>query len=126
MKRVSYKVAKSIKEAGYPLERFQTVSRKQFEAGHGYKYSTDESFYSESPSVLHPEDNNTIDIYYCPTYLEVWLWLWREKKIGIDVSFLDNKKVCSINPYYRAIELNDPEESIITTIEYLVDNDYIK
>lgn len=127
MKKVSFKVAKAIKEAGYPLQRFQTVSREQFEAGHGYKYSTDENFYSESPSILYPEDLDTIDLYYCPTYIEVWLWLWREKKIAIPITCNKEERWSPYGLFSSIYEdYSDPEEAIIVAIEHLVDNDLIK
>lgn len=123
MEYLSVKVAKVIKEIGYPFHRFQTVSRQQFEAGHGYKYSTDKSFYSESPSILYPEDKDTIDMYYNTTYIDVWLWLYREKKINVTPS------VISGTMEFKSLEgkiHNDPEDAIIESIEYLVTNDLIK
>lgn len=127
MKKVSFKIAQAIKKAGYPLERFQTVSREQFEAGFGYKYSTDKNFYSESPSILHPEDNDTIDMYYCPTYIEVWLWLWREKDLRIQPTQFNRCYIQNHNSsYHYEFECDDPEEAIATSIEYLIDNNLIK
>lgn len=46
-------------------------------------------------------------------YLEVWLWLWREKKV-------DKQHLFILDPN------EDPEEAIITAIEYLVTNNLIK
>lgn len=128
MEKVSFKTAKAIKEVGYPLERFQTVSREQFESGHGYKYSTDKNFYSESPSILHPEDNDTIDMYYCSTYLEVWLWLCREKKMLLSIQeFCGEWNVYSPQAHGHIAEhFTDPEKAIIAAIEYLVENNLIK
>lgn len=120
MKIVSFKVAKAIKEAGYPLQRFHTVSREQFEHGWG------QGIYGESPSILYPEDNDFVDMYFCPTYIDVWLWLWKEKEIYIQVE----RKYCMLSfPHYDSCTFSldsSPEESIITAIEWLVDNDYIK
>lgn len=133
MKKISFKVAKAIKEAGYPLTRFQTVNREQFESGHGYKYSTDKNIYNESPSVLYPGDKDTIDLYYCPTYIESWLWLWREKNLHIyhdnvcDMCFIcdENIKDYEHNIIYSE-SCTDPEEAIVTAIEYLVEHNLIK
>lgn len=46
-------------------------------------------------------------------YLEVWLWLWREKEnpIYIDYSF------CNIDE-----NIKDPEEAINAAIDYLIEN----
>lgn len=56
MKRVSLKVAKAIKDAGYPQD-----------------YENAEDTYT----------NLIGGIWVKPTYIEVWLWLWREKKIDL-------------------------------------------
>lgn len=124
MKRASFEVAQAIKESGYPLIKFQTVSRKQFESGFGYKYFNDGNFYSESPSILHPEDNNTIDMYYCPTYIEVWLWLWEEKEICIEIK--DNHYYTLAKVNNKRFHEDSPEEAIEQAIEYLTENDLIK
>lgn len=68
-------------------------------------------------------------------YLDVWLWLWREKKIHIEND--DNQyKIYDATEWedsfgYHLIELSDnlfkdTEEAIISAIEYLVENDLIK
>lgn len=134
MKRVSSKITKVLKDAGYPLERFQTVSREQFEAGHGYKYSTDKNYYSESPSILYPEDNDAIDMYDCPFCFDAWLWLWKTKKICLEIEkahthdlYIQRDCVCGTEQCggFYTQEFADPEEAIIAAIEYLCDNDLI-
>lgn len=124
---------KYLKEVGYPLIRCQTVSKEQFEAGWGYKYSTDPGFYSESPSILYPYDNDAIDMYYSPTYIEVWLWLWQQKKIYIDINCIQcseyNTEVSIWHEYgqydYEG-KFTDPVEAMIGGINYLVSNKLIK
>lgn len=93
MKRVSLKVAKAIKEAGY-------------------YFSTEVNEYFTK---------------YFPTYLDVWLWLWREKEIRIEAKyhFDDNGECCWTNGYID-VDYTDPEEAIIAAIEHLVENDLIK
>lgn len=99
MKRVSFKVAKAIKEAGYPQDELKNPNSHWF--------------YDEETKC---------DILRV-TYLEVWLWLWREKKICINCNY-DKYNFPPMwwcnneNPLY----FNDPEEAIIAAIEYLVDN----
>lgn len=106
MKRVSFKVAKTIKEAGYP----------QCITGIGTSL-----WYTENGEFT---DGCLKDAYIiCPTYLEVWLWLWREKKFSIDVDCYNcDKWTTDVN----GIEFDDPEKAIIAAIEYLVENDLIK
>lgn len=107
MKRVSFKVAKAIKEAGYPQN-----------------YSFNVSVYDKEGKEVAIGDTDiplNCEAILAPAYLEVGLWLWREKDI-----------YCEIKDGYLYVagdELecyNDPEEAIIEAIEYLVDNDLIK
>lgn len=111
MKRVTFKIAKALKDAGYPQE------------GRWY-YSPDGSIGEVVPD---PED------YLAPTYLEIWLWLWREKGIKIDITtYFDSikgyKSLATIlcYKYTYSIECSDPEETIKSAIEYLCNNDLIK
>lgn len=107
MRRVSFKVAKAIKDAGY-TQLFIDCA------------------YYEDNKLYHVEDpyNNCRKIIaYAPTYLDVWLWLWNK---GICIEIKDNH-------YYTLAKINNqrfhgdtPEESIIDAIEYLVDNNLIK
>lgn len=129
MKIVSLKVAKAIKEAGYPLQRFHTVSREQFEYGWG------SGIYGESPSILYPEDNDFVDMYFCPTYLEVWLWLCKtgitfypakysaHNPSGWSCYYCDNMRIIDIDTFGIYI---DPEDAIVAAIEYLVENNLLK
>lgn len=100
-KRVSFKVAQVVKEAGYPQisQRFQ------------YTY--------ECTLVDLVRDGGICYGPVAPTYLDVWLWLWREK---------DLVKMDVWDKYINDIANNyiDPEEAIIAAIEYLVDNELIK
>lgn len=122
MKIVSIEVAKAIKEAGYPLQRFHTVSREQFEHGWG------PGIYSESPSILYPEDNDFVDMYLCPTYIEVWLWLWKEKGIKLSVEPNDDETECYTKDLGKLISEfgSNPDEAIEAAIKYLVENNLIK
>lgn len=118
-KRVSFKVAKAIKEAGYPQDKSSSC----------YNAYTGEFHYTSClDSWL--KDGDYID---APTYLDVWLWLWREKKIFIEPAIHFD----SVKGYYftafiisdnitKHVEASDSEEAIIAAIDYLVDNDLIK
>lgn len=105
-KRVAFKVAKAIKEAGYPQEC-------------GLWFSSDWREFS------YTEDYS--NCYAHPTYLDVWLWLWREKGIEILPTggiIVQGKGKIEINNFYNY--LNDPEEVIIIALDYLVENNLIK
>lgn len=113
MKRVSFNVAKAIKEAGYPQGQEE------------YAYRSNGDIYIFENMFEHIPD------YCCdaPTYMEVWLWLWREKKIKVSLE-LSCRTLTSINADYWIGDIDavfkDPEEAIIAAIEYLVTNDLIK
>lgn len=114
MKRVSFKVAKAIKEAGYP------------------QYGHCEEFYDSHGNVVSKMCDMHKLVYPRPTYIEVWLWLWREKKIKTLLSPVfdddgnDRDKVWIAIEAKEFDEYDDPEEAIIAAIEYLVDNNLIK
>ena len=102
MKRVSFEVAKAIKEAGYP----------------------------QNSQVMYKENGalTTSFIRYsntcaAPTYIDVWLWLWREKKIWIQVRHMGNGNW--FRCYVTEQDFSDPEEAIIATIEHLVEHNLI-
>lgn len=117
--RVSFEVAKAIKEAGYP------------QIGQRYQYGY---------------EGNLVDLLreggicygpVAPTYFEVRLWLWREKKIAISCLYEDTYNYWFTNISaendkslilwkYSSGECNDPEEAIIAAIEYLVEHKLLK
>lgn len=117
MKRVSFEAAISLKAAGYP------------QIGEYWYDRSGLCCYSESDL-----DELQNYFYVAPTYLEVWIWLWREKKcyIQTDLCFRDNDESAfvTIDKANNVAIVNsashDPEESIIAAIEYLVENNLIK
>lgn len=103
MKRISFKTAKALKEAGYPQEA------KEYECS-----------YSEY-------DSESKTFVLIPYAMEVLLWLWREKKIAIELlTDYDDLWFFDIREYVETKSLHDPEEAIIAAVEYLVENDLIK
>lgn len=120
MKRVSFKVAKALKKAGYP----QGTSK--------YLYDIDGTFASKYD--YEQWNINTLTKIDMPTYLEAWLWLWREGKFKIDLD--ECFGVCMIydttildyrrNGDIYEFKYTDPEEAIEKAIVYLVDNNLIK
>lgn len=114
-KTVSFEIATALKDAGYPQDNDCNTRMYDINGIICLKYIP--------------------GIHYCcvaPTYLNAWLWLWREKKICINCN-LDKYNLipqwwCNnedgIN--YNTPNFNDPEEAIISAIEYLVKNDLIK
>lgn len=95
-KRVPFKVAKALKEAGYPQNDYDEM----------------------------------IGSITKPTYIDVWLWLWMEKKIRIELVIDDitDKSYPIVNRQHDWLfdSDEDPEESIIAAIDYLADNNLIK
>lgn len=98
MKRISFRVAKALKDAGYPQD-----------------YKNAEDTYT----------NLNGGIWVKPTYIEVWLWLWREKKRVIDLMYSKCGMWQCVTDYDCQYH-KDPEDAIVAAIEYLVDNDLIK
>lgn len=108
-KIVSFEVAKTIKEAGYP----------QLKADWSYS-----AYNGELYNLVDTED------YFisAPTYLDVWLWLWKVKDIKLSVAEIDDVVKAYIRGSKPLISQfsADPEGAIINIIEFLVDNDLIK
>lgn len=133
MKRVSLKVAKAIKEAGFPQEHkgYRYTTRKcrgRYVKGLGNNawYEFDEGELVDG-NMYHLFKNSSA---YAPTYIDAWLWLWREKKIYIEVVIdkSTNKAYPIINDHTNWIfdSYENPEEAIEQAIEHLIDNDLIK
>lgn len=124
IERVSFKVAKAIKEVGYPQNKYKNFfvekDYNSFRIGNLYE-------------PCNMEISSEVPFITAPTYLEVWLWLMREMKIHIDIStHFDSIKgyyniaIICCNGLYKSIEAEDPEEAIIAAIDYLVDSNLIK
>lgn len=128
MEKVSFNVAKAIKEAGYP----QVLEY--------WKYLEDNTYWYYPDGKLEKKGNvpDYIDISkltFAPYIMEVWMWLWREKGLFIKVYPVVDKFSFSIlfieddaweNCGNIISEYVDPEEAIIAAIEYIVNNDLIK
>lgn len=135
-KRVSFGVAQAIKEAGYP----QGLHEMYVYAICNHRNSGAMPHYKEgellSPSELDECNYCESDLIVAPTYLDVWLWLWREKGIRFDIEDLWDVELsypergCASNTNQLGgictPEVSDPEEAIITAIEHLVDNKLLK
>lgn len=111
-KRVSFKVAQAIKEAGYP------------------QYGSCDEYYNQEGRVIDKFCDINKLIYPAPTYFDVWLWLWRCKKACIGILFDEGNcavEIWSNKSFLRDFENKfDPEEAIINAINYLVDNNLIR
>lgn len=106
MKKVSFNVAKAIKEAGYP------------------QYGFCNDYYNSEGLIVSKFCKMDKLVFPAPTYLEVWLWLWREKKRAIELRLRPEGWMVltfGVNAYYA-----DPEEAIIAAIEHLAENNLIK
>lgn len=108
MKRVSLKVAQAIAKAGYWCK-------------YGHRCEVQENVDSEQ--LLLNVDYSLLSLGV-PTYLEVWLWLWREKNIVIEPVYCEEGWTVLIHGVQGFFK--DPEEAIIAAIEHLVENDLIK
>lgn len=122
MKTVSFKVAKAIKNVGYP----------QGNTDKCYLTADHNQFYKEGQIVYNEEGEWTVltkNLADIPTYMEVWLWLWREKNIKLSLEPNDDLAECyNSKDFGHLISkiCNEPEEAIIAAIEYLVDNNLIE
>lgn len=104
-KRVSFKVAKALKEAGYP--QMSKIGYREGESLISYQI----------PGV---------EFYVIPTYLDVWLWLWREKGIKTSIDMAHNTMTNIGKDYWLTDNNSDPEDAIIAAIDHLVNNNLIK
>lgn len=115
MKTVAFEVAKAIKELGYP------------------QYGCCEEYYNSEGWLVSKFCDIDKLVFPAPTYIEVWLWLWKEKCIKIDVTtYFDSvkgyKSLATIlcYKYTYSLERDTPEDAIAAAIEHLVENDLIK
>lgn len=115
-KRVSYKIAKALKAANYPQEDNSIT----------YIYCDSELM---SLKVFYSKGRDFEELLNAPTYLDVWLWLWREKRFPIDAECMEKlQRKVVYNIWENGIlseRYDDPEEAIIAAINYLVDNNLI-
>lgn len=123
LKRVSFKVAKAIKEAGYPQEKLTDKV---------YLLNCD-----KEGKLAHYQSALYYNVAVAPTYLEIWLWLEKYKSILIhpDSSFIENGELkYSATTYLvkndkstgQDYVYNSSEEAIIAAIEHLVEHNLIK
>lgn len=150
MKRVSFEVAKAIKEAGYPQPQkdsmgyYSTPCNFYFTGSHSY-YSEcgEQRLYWDETKELHTiEDWGTEDgpRFYgnaiaAPEYLEVWLWLCEKvtafypakysanNPSGYSCYYSDSERILDVDTFGMHL---GPEEAIIAAIEYLTNNNLIK
>lgn len=112
LKRVTFKVANAIKEAGYPQDYNNAIYS---EDGHIHVNITYEY-------RLYVKEHKLG--YDAPSVLEVWLWLWQNKGICIEIK--DNCYYVLAKVKNQRFHGDNPEDAIIAAIEYLVDNNLIK
>lgn len=138
MKRVSFKVAKALKEAGYnePCDMYYHI------------YDDSDIVDGEYESQMSLEATgdgcqsflNALNHYRCaaPYAFEVWLWLEKDKGTIIHpdstyvedgtvkyatITHLDQEDFHSVGSKFK---YDSSEEAIIAAIEYLVDNNLLK
>lgn len=123
-KRVSFKVAKVLKDAGYPQE---LNDKNEYYSTNIDKDNPDYEI-TDEPFTPYSFETSVYEYYVAPTYLDVWLWLWREKKIHIDIDNDCYGVGCTSfdDTSFEEHNTSDPEESIIAAIEHLCENNLIK
>ena len=123
MKKVSFKIANALKEAGYPQGNTELC------------YLTADLGQCTKGQVVNNIDGMwtilTKDLVDIPTYLEVWLWLWREKQMTIDIIALSHGSCGAFGWQFgerinSKVKFNDPEDAIISAIDDIVENNLIK
>lgn len=80
------------------------------------------------------DQNPYLEYYSIVTYIDVWLWLWREKGFRFELAHPEYKGEYDFNKLYcnntngRGItdDYSDPEAAIIAVVEYLIDHNLIK
>lgn len=124
MKRVSFKIAKVLKELSFPQDKAIAFYSK---SGTLYDYSKCFEAYSVEDYI--DKLGAITQKAAAPTYFEVYLWLWREKNIHLSTIiykgfvrvYLDNTVIIRHDK-----KITDPEEAIEKAIEYLVEQNLIK
>lgn len=124
-KRVSFKVAKAIREAGYnePCDMYY----------HIYDSVYDSQMSLEMTGNGCADFLNSNNHYRCasPSYFDVWAWLSDKKHIFIDVkhhcincveAYVETK-ICDKGCVFNT---DNVEDGIAKAIDYLVDSDLIK
>lgn len=125
-KLITFEVAKVLKEIGYP----QGITDKCY-------LTTDHNHFYKEGQIVENEDGEwtvlTKNLADIPTYIEVWMWLWRVKKIYIDINCIQcseyNTEVSiwhDYGEYQYACQSTDPEVAITQAIDYLVENKLLK
>lgn len=116
MKRVSHEVIRALKKAGYKFTPIQS------------------SFFVDDTNAWYSEED--AELYSLPYAMEVWLWLWREKKIYINTGITNGYTFAvvssSTSETGRIVKIDkdfyaqDPEDAIIAAIEFLVEHKLLK
>lgn len=140
-KTVSFEVAKALKEAGYPQGDKNSGDCKVYPLEtHNINWEpyTKEGVLStrykcETWTILL----TAIPYVVAPTYIDAWLWLWREKEIRIcledawDLQEPEIERGCYVGTNQlggicSSQEFADPEDGIVDIIDYLVKNKLLK
>lgn len=125
-KLITFEIAKALKDAGYP--------QKNTEFRYVLTNSTfDHLWFKEGELIDKTQKMSINNLADAPTYIDVWLWLWREKKIYIDINCIQcseyNSEVSIYHEYgqydYEG-KFTDPVDALIAGINYIVSNQLIK
>lgn len=139
-KIVTFEVAKALKEAGYPQgDKNSGLTNVYPLEDHDDNYTPytrigklTTNYHCQTFRVL-----SDIPFVVAPTYIDAWLWLWREKEIRILLEDAKNpeepeiERGCYVGTNQlggicSSQEFADPEDAIVDIIEYFVRNDLMK
>lgn len=131
MKQVTFEIAKALKDSGYP--------QGNINSGNDLCYALEDHTINYTPYVRAGQlttryrcetfaVNNPVPYAIAPTYMDVWICLWKSKNIYIQIDKLSNNKFCTHidNMFCGNTESDDQEETLIAAIEYLAANDLIR
>lgn len=116
MQQVSFKLAKTLKDVGYPQDI-------EF-----WKYLEDNTCWYDQDGMLEkkgnmPEYIDVSKLIFAPKIMEVWLWLWEK---GICIEIKNNHYYTLAKVENQRFHGNTPEEAISAAIEYLCENNLLK
>ena len=138
MKIVPFELAQRLKEVGYTessmLNYVYAIEDRilTFTSGAHIEVKRGEKLNALKAIELLGIDGPIIE---APTYIDVWLWLWRKKKFPISLLCDEHplimkwyphaEKTGEIGAFTKNIFFDDPEEALAEAIDYLFENNLV-
>lgn len=136
MKIVPFELAQKLTELGYnkSSDHVYVIADKHLEYSSGSRIDIQRG--SLYPALKAWEmlgiDGPLIE---APTYIDVWLWLWREKKFPISLMcdehplvmqwYPHSHKTGELGSFTDTVFFDDPEEALVEAIDYIFENNLI-